>query len=68
MSKQTFQAFQVPGKGWNVKTTDQHGTTLYLVIGGPYTMAQAEMAADNLRREASRFGREAALGRMLICH
>tara|TARA_R110000868_G_scaffold151523_1_gene376048 strand:+ start:175 stop:381 length:207 start_codon:yes stop_codon:yes gene_type:complete len=61
-----FKPIQVPGKGWNVKATDEHGLSLYLTTGGPYTLAQAEMAADSLRRDVRNHGAKHVAGGMLI--
>lgn len=63
-----FEAFNVPGKGWNVRAKDQYGQYVYLTMGGPYTMQQAQIAADACRRDASRHGAEHVLGGMLIAH
>jgi len=55
---------QIPGKGWNVRARTDTGE-LWLTTGAPYTLAQAELAANNLRRDINRHG-ESVLGGMLI--
>ena len=64
--KTEFEAFHIPGNGWNVRARDQHGAYVYLTMGGPYTQAQAQTAADSCRREARNHGAEHVLGGMLI--
>jgi hypothetical protein len=56
---------QVPGSGWNVQA-DSNGGTVYLTMGAPYTLAQAQIAADSLRREIRQHGADFVLGGMLI--
>jgi hypothetical protein len=61
-----FQAFQVPGKGWNVRTRDAHGQWLYLTTGGPYTIVQAQAAASACQRDVSRHGADSVHAGMLL--
>lgn len=60
-----FEAFQVAGKGWNVRTRDENGQWLYLTTGGPYTLAQAQSAASACSRAAARHGADSVLSGML---
>lgn len=42
----------IPGKGWDVRTRYADGREVLLCGGtGPYTLAQAQVAADSVRRE-----------------
>lgn len=55
--KQTYkiQPIQIPGKGWDVTLPD--GRTL-CDGSAPYTLAQAQMAADSARWSYARHGIE----------
>jgi hypothetical protein len=62
MSNEKFTATpkQIPGKGWDVLcTVESEVTTMsrYLCAGrAPYTLQQAQIAADAARRDARRHG------------
>ena len=56
---------QIPGHGWNVQA-DSNGAIVYLTTGAPYTLAQAQTAADSVRREIRQHGADFVLGGMLI--
>lgn len=58
---------QIPGRGWNVQASS-NGGTVYLTMGAPYTLAQAQQAADSLRRDMRTHGVDYVLGGMLIGH
>lgn len=48
---------QVPGKGWDVKVILPSGEERLLCAGrAPYTLAQAQVAAESARRDAARHG------------
>ena len=43
---------QLPGGGWDVRTRYADGREVLLCDGtGPYTLAQAQAAADGVRRD-----------------
>ena len=63
------EVFQPYGKqgGWNVRAAPAADDPyVYLVMGAPYTMAQAQMAADSLRRDVRNHGAKHVFGGMLI--
>lgn len=62
-----IEPVQIPGKGWNVRVITSL-STLWLTMGGPYTLEQAQTAAANLRRNAARHGDTPVLSGLLIGH
>lgn len=59
MSKVDIKVVQVPGKGWDVKISADGYPVILLCEGrAPYTMAQAQLAGDNARRDIARHGIE----------
>ena len=47
---------QIPGKGWDVRLRLKTGEERLLCGNGPYTLAQAEIAASNAARDVARHG------------
>ncbi len=48
---------QIPGKAWDVEVTMPDGSIKLLCSGrAPYTMAQAQSAAQAAKRDAARHG------------
>lgn len=59
MNKVDIKLVQVPGKGWDVKISADGYPVIYLCEGSaPYTMAQAQLAGANMRRDIARYGIE----------
>jgi len=55
---------QIPGRGWDVRLRLLDGTERFLCDrSGPYTLAQAEVAADGVRRDVARHGVESVFPR-----
>lgn len=61
----TVRPVHILGRGWNVQAIS-NGGTVYLTMGAPYTLAQAQTAADSLRRDMRNHGADFVLGSMLI--
>ena len=47
--------------GWIVRVRTQSGREVFLGMGARYTMAQAQVYADSIRRDAARHGIDAAI-------
>lgn len=59
MGKVDIKLVQVPGKGWDVKISADGYPVILLCDGrAPYTMAQAQTAGANMRRDIARHGIE----------
>ena len=52
----SIRPVRVPGAGWDVRARLTDGREHLLAGTGPYTMAQAQRAADSLRRDVARHG------------
>jgi hypothetical protein len=50
----TIKPVLIPGKAWDVQLPDG---TMLCEGRGPYTLAQAQVAADNARRDAAQAAR-----------
>ncbi len=48
----SIEPVQIPGAGWDVRTRYDDGREVLLCGDGPYTLAQAQVAADGVRRDA----------------
>jgi ribosomal protein S27AE len=46
------EPIQIPGRGWDVRIADAHGERLLCGGRAPYTLHQAQIAADAVRRDA----------------
>lgn len=55
--KTVIRPIQLAGKGWDVEVKTPDGKVRLLCAGrAPYTLAQAQVAADSARRDVARHG------------